>query len=153
MDASGLTRRRFVRNAAGAGLALTLPGVLAEWPRTGADAAGPATTTGFRDADYWAFADRVAPMLDRYWSPARRHYAMPGGGETSANANLLYLHAAAARAGHRGACRDDARARALAVRLLDDPPCRVPVGASAAAMAAAASCSASERARDGRPDA
>ena len=63
------------------------------------------------------------------------------------NADLLYLHAAAARAGHRGACRDDARARALAVRLLDDPPCRVPVGASAAAMAAAASCSASERAR------
>jgi hypothetical protein len=86
-------------------------------------------------------------MLDRYWSPARRHYAVPGGGETSANADLLYLHAAAARAEHGGACRDDARARALAVRLLEDPPCRVPAGASAAAMAAAASCSASERAR------
>jgi hypothetical protein len=144
---TGLTRRRFVRDAAGAGLALTLPGALAEWPRTGAEAAGPPTTPGFRDADYWAFADRVAPMLDRYWSPARGHYVIPGGGETSANANLLYLHAAAARAGHRGTCRDDARARALAVRLLEDPPCRVPVGASTAAMAAAASCSASEHAR------
>jgi len=141
MNAPGLTRRRFVRTAAGASLALTLPGVLAEWPRTAADAAGPAATTeGFRDADYWGFADRVAPTLDRYWNASRRHYAVPGGGETSFNADLLYLHAAAARAGHRGACRDDARARALAVRLLDDPPCRVPVGASAAALAAAASC-------------
>ena len=82
-DMAGLTRRRFVRDAAGAGLALTLPGVLAEWPRTGADAAGPAATAGFRDADYWAFADRVAPMLDRYWSAARRHYAVPGGGDTA----------------------------------------------------------------------
>ena len=142
----GLTRRRFVRDAVGAGVALTLPAAVTQWPLTGADAAGPAAASGFRGADYWAFADRVAPMLDRYWSPARRHYAVPGGGETSANANLLYLHAAAARAGHRGACRDDARARALAIRLLDDPPCRVPVGASAAAMAAAASCSASEHA-------
>ena len=148
MDASGLTRRRFVRNCGrcgpGAHAAGRLGGVAPDGRRRGRARRRP---PGFRDADYWAFADRVAPMLDRYWSPARRHYAVPGGGETSANADLLYLHAAAARAGHRGACRDDARARALAVRLLDDPPCRVPVGASAAAMAAAASCSASERAR------
>jgi hypothetical protein len=138
---AGLTRRRFVRDVAGAGVALTLPTALMQWPLTGAEAAVPIAATAFREADYWGFADRVAPMLDRYWSASRRHYAVPGGGETSFNADLLYLHAAAARAGHRGACRDDGRARTLAARLLEDPPCRVPAGASAASLAAAASCS------------
>ena len=142
---AGLTRRRFMHHAAGAGAALALPAFLLERPQARAEAGTVAGTAAFREADYWAFADRVAPALDGYWRPSLRHYAVPGGGETSLNADLLYVHAAAARAGHRGPCRNDERARLLAGRLLDNPPCRVPVGAIAAAIAAGAPCS--ERAR------
>lgn len=137
---ASLTRRRFMRDAAGAGAALTLPGLLLDRPRARADAGNAAEVAAFRYADYWAFADLVAPLLDGYWSDSRRHYAVPGGGETSFNADLLYVHAAAAPAGHGGPCRNDRRARLLAARLLDDPPCRVPTGASAAALTARASC-------------
>ena len=92
---ASLTRRRFMRDAAGAGAALTLPGLLLDRPRARADAGNAAEVAAFRDADYWAFADLVAPLLDGYWSDSRRHYAVPGGGETSFNADLLYVHAAA----------------------------------------------------------
>ena len=46
-------------------------------------------------------------------------------GETSINANLLYVHAAAALSGHEGQCRNDARAAALARRLCESPPYRI----------------------------
>ncbi|HET8953460.1 MAG TPA: hypothetical protein VFN44_23255 [Solirubrobacteraceae bacterium] len=141
---SPLTRRGFVQGVAGAGLALSLPAVRLEFPGP-ASAAGSAAT-GYRDADYWAFADAVAPQLDRHWSTTHGYYRVPGGGETSFNADMLYVHAAAARAGHGGPARNDERARRLAARLLDDPPCRVPAGAARAAAAKAASCTARARA-------
>ena len=135
--ASAFTRRRLLQGAAGAGLALSLPSI-------GLDLADPvaaATSPGYAAADYWAFSDAVAPQLDGYWSESRHHYVLPGGGETSINADLLYVHAAAARTGRTGAARNDRRARLLALRLLDDPPCRVPAGAArAAALARTAAC-------------
>jgi hypothetical protein len=136
--AVALTRRRFVQGAAGAGLALSLPAM--RRPSV-APAAATFPASGNRAADYWAFADAVAPLLDGSWRPSRGYYALPGGGETSANADLLYVHAAAARAGHDGPARNDERARRLALRLLEDPPCRVPAAAArAAALARRPAC-------------
>ena len=66
----------------------------------------------------------MQPLLDGDWRPSQGAYRIPGGGETSHNANLLYTHAAAARAGHNGAARNDARARALVERLCASPPWR-----------------------------
>ena len=43
-------------------------------------------------------------------------------GETSINANMLYVHSAAALSRHRGACRHDERAAAIARRLCESPP-------------------------------
>ena len=80
--------------------------------------------SGFGDGDYWAFADRCQRLLDDLWSPGLGHYQSGGRGETSINANLLFTHAAAAFAGHRGAARQDERARAIALRLCQAPPWR-----------------------------
>ena len=130
----GITRRSFVGGALGAGVALALPAGVS-LPQSSAAAVEP----GWREADYWACADRTAPLFDSAWSPSRGYYAVPGGGETSLNADLLYVHAAAAHAGHSGPSRDDARARRLALRLLQNPPCRVSAG-QARVAAARASC-------------
>jgi hypothetical protein len=114
---SPLSRRTFLRRS---GAALTLPWLLEAAVPGGAEAAA---ATGYRDADYWAFADRVQGLLERYWSPQERMYDLSGtAGETSINANLLYVHAAAALARHRGASRDDDRAAALARRMCESPP-------------------------------
>ena len=123
-----LTRRGFVQGAIGAGAALALPAEFSPAPSAAAE-------TGFKEADYWACADRAVVLLDPAWNPGRRYYDVPGGGETSLNADLLYVHAAAAHAAHEGPCRNDARARTLALRLLDDPPCRAAAGAARAAAA------------------
>ena len=61
--------------------------------------------SGWADGDYWAFADRCQRLLDPVWSPADGCYRSGGRGETSLNANLLFTHASAALAGHRGAAR------------------------------------------------
>ena len=116
----GLTRRATLLRFAGA--------LAGAWllERPGSARGTPAATTaaaGFRDADYWAFADRCQPLLDALWSEQRRSYAA-GGGETSFNANMLFTHAAAARAGHAGPSRQDQRARRLARRLCESPPWR-----------------------------
>ena len=76
------------------------------------------------DGGYWAFADRCQRLLDDLWSPGIGHYMSGGRGETSINANLLFTHATAALAGHRGASRQDARARTIALRLCQVPPWR-----------------------------
>ena len=82
--------------------------------------------SGFEDGHYWAFADRCQRLLEDLWSPWLGHYQSGGRGETSLNANLLFTHAAAALAGHRGPARQDERARAIAWRLCQVPPWRPP---------------------------
>ena len=143
----GLTRRRFVEGALGAGVALALPARLTASRSVGRHRAGMAgrRLLGGRGPGRAA----AGPA----WSPARGYYAVPGGGETSLNADLLYVHAAAAgpdTAVRAATTRAPARSRCVCSRI---PPCRVPAGAASAAVAAAAaSCSAAERVRGGRPD-
>src|SRR5262245_3975543 len=117
ISTDGCTRRELLWRAgvAGAGLWLLRPELLPAFP----------DPVGRADEDYWAFADRMQALLDSTWSPSRGAYTLPGGaGETSYNASLLHTHAAAARAGHRGACRQDERARQLVARLCASPPWR-----------------------------
>ena len=85
-------------------------------------AAGLATRdAALDDAGYLALADRLSARLAALWNPRLQHYD-PGPGATTSqiNADLLLVHAAAARRGHRGPARDDARARAAA-RFLTGP--------------------------------
>src|SRR5690349_12706205 len=96
----GLTRRTLLQRASIAAAALYLYD-----PFGGA--AAETTTTGWQDAQYWAFADRMQPLLEPDWHATAGAYRIVGGGETSHNANILYTHASAARAGHTGACRQD----------------------------------------------
>lgn len=107
----GLTRRSLLQRAAVAGVALYV--LEPRMPRP-----------GWSDAEYWSFADRMQPLLDPAWRAREGAYRIPGGGETSHNANLLYTHAAAAFAGHTGPARNDERARALVDRLCASPPWR-----------------------------
>ena len=77
-----------------------------------------------KNADYWAFADWLAPYFDALWIPERSHY---GSGNSSVgriyhNSLLLTTHAVAALDGHQGPCRNDDRGRALARRLCQSPP-------------------------------
>ncbi len=74
------------------------------------------------DADYLAFADRIVAGVNIDWDEARRMYVSPGNGSAvRMNANLLLVHAVAARAGHDGAARQDGRARALLETLTRAP--------------------------------
>ena len=118
---SALSRRTFLQRG---GAALALPWLLdiaAPPSALAAEAAG--ATSGWGDAQYWAFADRIQGELDRHWSPEDRMYDLSGSaGETSINANMLYVHSAAALSRHRGACRHDERAAAIARRLCESPP-------------------------------
>ena len=122
---SGVTRRSLLIGAGTAAVALYLwePGQVA-----GAPAAG------WADADYWAFADRMQPLLDRSWrrEPHGAYFPQPGGGGTQHNANMLFTHAAAARMGHTGAARNDERARLLVARLCASPPWRTDAPGSSA---------------------
>ena len=77
-----------------------------------------------KNADYWRFADWLAPYFDALWIPEKNHY---GSGNSSVgriyhNSLLLTTHAVAALDGHQGPVRNDARARALALRLCQAPP-------------------------------
>ena len=89
-----------------------------------APAAG-AASIGWDDADYWAFCDRTQGLVEDLWSEGERAYRGGEGGDTSYNASMLFTHAAAARMGHQGACRNDHRARQLAWRLCQSPPYRL----------------------------
>jgi hypothetical protein len=72
----------------------------------------------FTDADYWAFADRLATGLDGRWNDARGVYtADHGEAEARENAAMLLTHSVAAFTGHTGATRQDVRARRLVDRL------------------------------------
>ena len=77
-----------------------------------------------KDADYWRFADWLAPYFDSLWLEDRSHY---GSGNSSVgriyhNSLLLTTHSIAALTGHNGPARNDSRARALAKRLCQSPP-------------------------------
>jgi hypothetical protein len=135
MPRYGMTRRDALARIAASLAGAWLLDAGAVHPRP---TAAMAASTGWTDGDYWAFADRIQPLLDDLWSEQRRYYRAGGGGETSFNANMLFTHAAAARFGHRGACRQDDRARKLARRLCEAPPWRP--GAIAAALPAAPLC-------------
>ena len=76
------------------------------------------------DADYWRFADWLAPYFDALWLPERSQYGSGNSevGRIYHNSLLLTTHAVAALAGHAGPSRNDDRARALALRLCDSPP-------------------------------
>jgi hypothetical protein len=116
-----LTRRAFLWRA---GLAAGGLSLARGWPPAAPAAAQGAAPSGWTAADYWAFAGRHQVLLDGFWSPQLRCYAPGGHGETSVNANLLFTHAAAARAGAGGPARNDERARLLAQRLCESPPWR-----------------------------
>lgn len=116
-----LTRRRLLEAAGAAAVASALP------PLPG----GRALAAGWDDAAYWAFADAMQELFPGRWSAAGAHYTGGGGGETSMNANLLFTHATAALHGHEGACRQDERARALALRLCQSPPYRKAIAVAA----------------------
>jgi hypothetical protein len=114
-EIAGMTRRTLLERAGFAAAAVYL--------LDGRTPAFPAQA--WDDSRYWAFADRMQPLLDPSWVPWERAY-LPAGkaGETSYNANLLYTHAAAAAAGHQGPARQDERARVLVERLCASPPWR-----------------------------
>jgi hypothetical protein len=132
MPDSSLTRRKFMLRSAQAGA-----GVMA-----GGMATFPAPALGFhgsehraltppglprpplKDADYWRFADWLAPYFDSLWLEDRSHYASGNSsvGRIYHNTLLLTTHSVAALAGHNGPCRNDSRARALARRLCQSPP-------------------------------
>src|SRR5688500_19988757 len=78
------------------------------------------------NADYWRFADWLAPYFDAVWVPEKNLYGSgnSGVGRIYHNSSLLTTHAVAALSGHKGPCRNDERARALARRLCASPPWR-----------------------------
>ena len=81
----------------------------------------------FRDADYWAFADRIAGALDSRWDAHRGAYKSlhPGTNHPEYNirynAGLLLAHSVAALEDHRGESRRDGRARILADKMTRSP--------------------------------
>jgi hypothetical protein len=76
----------------------------------------------FRDADYFAFADRVVLGLPVTWDSVQGVYlSRHKGAAARTTANLLLIHATAARYGHTGASRQDERARLLVARLTRAP--------------------------------
>jgi hypothetical protein len=111
--AAGARRRALV-------LALTagvLPGALA---LTGAAPASAAKT--WDQASLWSFVDRRQADVDPRWMADRGTY-MPVGNtdDVRLDANMLSVHAAAAKAGHDGPARHDERVRALADLLTRAP--------------------------------
>lgn len=68
--------------------------------------------------DAWAVADAVMRPIERLWDGRRGAYVSPGGQiSTRLNAELLRIHAAAARADHEGATRHDDRIEPLSAYL------------------------------------
>ena len=69
-------------------------------------------------SDAWAVPDAVLAPLDTLWSDRLGAYLSPGGVvSTRLNAELLRIHAAAARAGHTGPSRRDDRIGRIAAYL------------------------------------
>jgi hypothetical protein len=127
-----LTRRKFVtRSAQLAGGALAAGAVHAP-PRAFADAPVARLSASPPDlpppplsnADYWRFADWLAPYFDQLWDSDAGYYRSGNSvnGRIYHNSALLTTHAIAALTGHEGACRRDDRARRLAERLCKSPP-------------------------------
>jgi len=109
-------------------LAIALPAQAGDAARRAEAFQNPqATAPPFTDADYWAFADRLAAALDSRWNPDRGAYQSIGGDDPSVryniryNAQLLLVHSVAALKQHEGASRRDARARTLVDRLTHSP--------------------------------
>lgn len=81
------------------------------------------SATAHDDAGYFGFADRVQQQLDPIWDDDAGYYrAGPGGVEPMTNSLMLLTHSVAAMHGHRGASRNDRRARVVARRLVDGLP-------------------------------
>jgi hypothetical protein len=75
------------------------------------------------DGGYWKYADNIQTRLDAQWDEQAGYYRMGGGGvEPMANSMLLLTHSVAAMKGYEGPSRNDHRARALALRLVDGTP-------------------------------
>src|SRR3954451_18871653 len=82
-------------------------------------AAVPATASALDEQGYWAFADRMQTHLDQHWDERVGYFT---GTYPGANGNVLHTYAVAARRGHRGPSRNDARARRLVDALVGSPP-------------------------------
>ncbi|HEX2104666.1 MAG TPA: hypothetical protein VHF51_13505, partial [Solirubrobacteraceae bacterium] len=109
--------------AALAALALARGDMAPVVPTSASPAVRPAAVaSGFDEAGYLAVSDRLARRLHSRWDARSRRYR-PGADltETMTNANLLLVHAVAARRGHTGPARADARARAIVSWLVDSP--------------------------------
>ena len=76
--------------------------------------------SGLDDVGYVAVSARLQPHLDPIWDAHRGRYEPPGLSGTVAqiNANLLLVHATAARLGLTGPPRDDRRARGIVAYLI-----------------------------------
>jgi hypothetical protein len=89
----------------------------------GAAPAQAAKGTGFDDDGYLRIADRFAERVAPAWSPADGYYVSGSPAlDSRLNAAMLVVYATAARTGHTGPARDDARARRLAQVLTSSPP-------------------------------
>ena len=78
-----------------------------------------------RDADYWAIADRVVVGLQPAWDERHGAYVSDWQGAAArTNANMLVVHALAARHHRRGPARADERARRLVDHMTHAPMAR-----------------------------
>src|SRR4051812_7606994 len=81
--------------------------------------AAPAAAADFDDPAYWSFADQMAQRIDARWDAGAGSYKLGGGGaEPMANSMVLLTYSVAAMNGHEGHARNDARARAIAAKLV-----------------------------------
>src|SRR5688500_14966570 len=93
----------------------TLPIILA----TAVLAVAPASASALDEQGYWGVADRLQAQVDRYWDDEAGLYT---GLSSGAHADVLLTLAVAAKRDHRGAARNDRRARRLVDALVDSPP-------------------------------
>jgi len=78
-----------------------------------------------RDADYWAIADRIVVGLQPAWDERRGAYVSDWQGAAArTNANMLIVHALAARHHRHGPARADERARRLVDHMTHAPMAR-----------------------------
>jgi hypothetical protein len=83
----------------------------------------PTSAAAFDDGGYLRVADRYAARVAPAWSPADGYYVSGSPAlDSRLNAAMLVVHATAARFGHQGVSRDDARARRLAQVLTASAP-------------------------------
>jgi hypothetical protein len=104
-----MTRRALCLASAALLLALVVP------------ASARAFEPPYSNADYWALADALMVNLDSWWDQDRAAYVLRGTPSARVNSALLLTHAIAARTGHDGPTRQDARARTLVDRLTTAP--------------------------------